>query len=137
VPESRSRKTFRWMPAPVVEHNLRPDSVRAPAPSGATKGQLASSFGRGLYGKKLARGESDAAERADAIELSGLARMPLTLLRWQLPLRYLIVWQRRDFTLTWHAPWCRSCDCPGAGWQFQRDAGYVSGLGFELSFARE
>ncbi|MDB4973427.1 MAG: hypothetical protein JWN48_1768 [Myxococcaceae bacterium] len=119
------------MPAPVLAHNLR--LTEAMAPSGLT----AASFGRGLYARKVALDARPLGAEQGPEGAIEPARMRRTVLRWQHPLRYLIVWQRRDITLTWHAPWCRRCDCPGAGWRFERDGGYVSGLGFELSFARE
>lgn len=111
----RSRKAFRWMPSPVLWHNLpRPESS-APA------------LGRNLYARKLR--ESTAASdppREDAIRSE--------ILRWQSPLTYLVIARSRGWLLTWHAPWCRRCDCAGAGWTFSRGRGYWSGLGFELSF---
>ena len=90
-------------------------------------------FGRGLYGRKL----GPSGQRTLEAPPSDSSRVPRTLLRWQEPLRYLILWQLRGLTLTWHAPWCRRCECPGAGWRFSIEDGYLSGLGFELSYFRE
>lgn len=112
----RSRKAFRWMPTPVLWHNL------------PTRGEAASTLGRNLYARKL-RENSDP-PRAE-LEVHDL-------LRWQSPLAYLIIARRHGWLLTWHAPWCRRCDCPGAGWHFSFGDGYWSGFGFELSLpARE
>jgi hypothetical protein len=121
------------MGTPVLWHN-----VAAKAASEATShAALRQSYGRGLYGRKVAArpstGESAPGERP----VEGLVgRRPRTMLRWQAPLSYLIIWQSRGWMVTWHAPWCRRCDCAGAGWRFARQGGYVAGLGFELSSPR-
>jgi hypothetical protein len=128
------------MPAPVLSHNLRPakqldiEQLIAAPGSSTSSAPSGASYGRGLYGKKL--GSERPVEQAEPGALP-VARAPRTVLRWQYPLRYLIVWQRHGLTLTWHAPWCRQCDCPGAGWRFGREGGYFSGLGFELSYLKE
>lgn len=127
---TRSRKTFRWMPAPVLSHHLPPPKEALDAAAGVG----ASVLGRGLYSRKV--GPLRPLPEAGAMAAEP-ARALRTLLRWQQPLRYLILWQRGGFTLTWHAPWCRRCDCPGAGWRFSLDDGYLSGLGFEVSYLRE
>jgi hypothetical protein len=114
---ARSRKAFRWMPGPVLWHNV---PIASPPPP-------RSALGRNLYGRKLR-------EQSDPSELS--TRTPSEVLRWQVPFAYLVVARGGRWLLTWHAPWCRRCDCPGAGWGFARASGYLSGLGFELSYAR-
>lgn len=110
----RSRKAFRWMPGPVLWHNV-PQVVRAPR----------TAFGRNLYARKLRESGGE--------ELSPRAQSEL--MRWQAPLAYLVILRGGRWLFTWHAPWCRRCDCPGAGWAFSRSRGYWSGLGFELSYA--
>jgi hypothetical protein len=105
----RSHRSFRWMPSPVPSHNL-------PVAS-----EAANTVGRNLYGRKLR--ENSVAPPAGR-----------GLMRWQAPLAYLIVAHGSTWTLTWHAPWCRRCDCPGAGWRLALERGYWAGLGFELSF---
>jgi hypothetical protein len=105
----RSRKSFRFMPSPVLSHNVPQANENVHA------------AGRNLYGRKL-RENSDPPPAASMV------------LRWQAPLSYLIVAHHSGWLLTWHAPWCRRCDCPGAGWRFSLARGYFSGLGFELSF---
>lgn len=97
------------MPGLVLAHTL-------PLAAEAT-----STLGRNLYARKLR-------------ENSDPPPAPRELLRWQEPLAYLIIAHRAGYLLTWHAPWCRRCDCPGAGWRFTLARGYWAGLGFELSF---
>ncbi|HEX5660810.1 MAG TPA: hypothetical protein VFX59_26635 [Polyangiales bacterium] len=106
----RSRKAFRFMPSAVLSHNL-PVALENP-----------NTVGRNLFARKL-RESSVPPPRRD-------------VLRWQTPLAYLIVAHGGGWTLTWHAPWCRRCDCAGAGWRFAFEHGYWAGLGFELSFPR-
>ena len=131
--EPRSRKSFRWMPAPVLSHNIEPgESELVRTPSGSEH----ATFGRGLYARKVGPAEGGYGSERPT-EPRDSPRVARTMLRWQQPLRYLILWQVGGFTLTWHAPWCRRCDCPGAGWHFCREGGYVSGLGFELSYLKE
>ncbi|MET0284876.1 MAG: hypothetical protein ABW352_10410 [Polyangiales bacterium] len=107
----RSRKAFRFMPSAVLSHNLPVESENP------------NTVGRNLFARKL-RENSTPPPRRD-------------VLVWQAPLAYLLVANRAGWTLTWHAPWCRRCDCPGAGWRFAFERGYLSGLGFELSFPRK
>lgn len=120
----RSRKTFRWMAAPVLSHTPVSQAAQAGSTSDRT---TQASYGRGLYGRKLS---PDGLSTGSAGSQLGPVR---TLLRWQAPLQYLVIWQARGWALTWHAPWCRRCDCVGAGWRFARERGYLAGLGFELS----
>jgi hypothetical protein len=56
---------------------------------------------------------------------------------WQDRGRHLVLWHGGSWMLTWHAPWCRSCDVPSAGRSFRWERGYVAGLGFELSHSLE
>ena len=53
---------------------------------------------------------------------------------WQDPWRYLVLWHGGSWMLTWHAPWCRSCEHPSSGWRFVRNDGYLAGFGLELSY---
>jgi hypothetical protein len=107
----RSRKAFRFMPSAVLSHNLPAEASEL------------NTVGRNLYGRKLRENSDPPPPRRD-------------VLRWQAPLAFLIVGQGGGWMLTWHAPWCRRCDCPGAGWHFTFERGYWAGLGFELSFPR-
>lgn len=131
----RSRKSFRWMEAPVLWHN-----VVQPLPAASTSDPARQSYGRGLYNRKLSSsGSRSQAEGSDSDSSSPrgvISRPPRRLLRWQAPLAYLVIWQGRGWMVTWHAPWCRRCDCAGAGWRFARHGGYLAGLGFELSSPR-
>jgi hypothetical protein len=104
----RSRRAFRWMPGAVLAHSV-PAASESP-----------NTAGRNLYARKL-RENSDPPPRSE-------------LVRWQTTLGYLILAHRGGWILTWHAPWCRRCDCAGAGWHFTLERGYWSGFGFELSF---
>jgi hypothetical protein len=119
------------MRGPVLWHNV----ARPTAPGTGSLAQArGTSFGRGLYAQKL-RGAApeSVTEPTESAPRSALGPRPRTLLRWQEPLSYLVIWQGRGWTVTWHAPWCKRCDCVGAGWRFERAAGYLAGLGFELS----
>jgi hypothetical protein len=118
------------MGGPVLWHNV------AKAPSEATS-DPAQSYGRGLYGRKVSARPPSVESGSSKPPAQGLVgRRPRTMLRWQAPLSYLIIWQGRGWMVTWHAPWCRRCDCAGAGWRFARQGGYLAGLGFELSSPR-
>jgi hypothetical protein len=132
----RSRKSFRWMDAPVLWHN-----VALALPAASTSDPARQSYGRGLYGRKLspvgaARPAGAGTDSDSSTPHGAISRPPRRLLRWQVPLSYLVIWQGRGWMVTWHAPWCRRCDCAGAGWRFLREGGYMAGLGFELSSPR-
>ncbi len=108
---TRSRRAFRWMPSAVLSHNM---PVQAENPN---------TVGRNLFARKL-RETSEPPARRD-------------VLQWQVPYAYLVITHRAGWLFTWHAPWCRRCDCPGAGWRFVFEYGYWSAFGFELSFPRQ
>ena len=122
------------MDAPVLWHN-----VGRPRPAASTSDSARQSYGRGLYARKLSSASRPPAPGTDADSSSprgAISRPPRRMLRWQAPLAYLVIWQGRGWMVTWHAPWCRRCDCAGAGWRFTRQGGYLAGLGFELSSPR-
>lgn len=130
------------MDAPVLWHNV----VQA-LPGASTSDPARQSYGRGLYGRKLSTLGSRDPGRASTQPVEGsdsdsstpraeISRPPRRVLRWQAPLAYLVIWHGRGWMVTWHAPWCRRCDCAGAGWRFVREGGYLAGLGFELSSPR-
>jgi hypothetical protein len=132
------------MSMPVLWHNVvqaQPVATEGSsswfAPASGPRASARQSYGRGLYGRKLSSrpprdGTATKVPQASAL----VGRPPRTLLRWQLPLAYLVIWQSSGYLVTWHAPWCRRCDCAGAGWHFALDDGYLAGLGFELSSPR-
>jgi hypothetical protein len=118
------------MGGPVVWHNVA--QARSEAPY-----DPAQSYGRGLYGRKVSAHAPPVDSSPREQPAQGLVgRRPRTMLRWQAPLSYLIIWQSPGWMVTWHAPWCRRCDCAGAGWRFARQGGYLAGFGFELSSPR-
>jgi len=121
------------MGAPVLWHNV----ARAAGSDKTSDAAQRQSYGRGLYGRKVSsRPPTDEPEPGERPAQDMVSRRPRALLRWQTPLLYLVIWQNRGFLVTWHAPWCRRCDCAGAGWRFERRGGYLAGLGFELSSPR-
>jgi hypothetical protein len=119
------------MEAPVLWHNVGSSLAGERANDSARQ-----SYGRGLYGRKVSRPEATGSDPSQPSSGTAISRRPRRLLRWQAPLAYLVIWQGHGWMVTWHAPWCRRCDCAGAGWRFEREGGYLAGLGFELSSPR-